>query len=157
MPESKAGTKPSKRSKRPVASKDTKETTIEEAGGEKTPSTTTIDPFAALAASLAAPASNQKPTTTSKTTKRPAKAASQATIPPLPEDPLQASLVMGCHKVYARQLQKRLDEFEVKFKAVLEAEGPTPAMSEAWKEALEAHEEVQETVKDWIERWTSGK
>lgn len=65
-------------------------------------------------------------------------------------------MVMSCHRVYARQLQRRLDEFEVKFKAMLEANGPAPAMSEAWEAVIEAGQEVQETVKDWVDKWASG-
>lgn len=134
--------------------KGTKNITSSEAGVDETPNltVTTTDPAPGPAASP----SNQKPKSTT-TRKRPATAASQRTIPPLLKAPLEAALIMACHKVYARLLQKRLDEFVVRFSALLEAEGPTPAMSEAWQEALEAHKEVQDTLKDWVDRWASSQ
>lgn len=63
---------------------------------------------------------------------------------------------MSVHRVYARELQRLLDQFEIQFRTLLETEGPKPAMEEAWEAVRETGDTIQVTVEEWVTKWSTG-
>jgi hypothetical protein len=68
-------------------------------------------------------------------------------IPELPTDPMEAASALSVHKVFARELQTRFQEFDMNFRASQQAHRATMTSAKA----------VQRAVNGWIEAWTSGR
>ena len=64
----------------------------------------------------------------------------------LPADMLEQSISMSIHSTHSRELEKRLDEFDAKFKAA----------KEAMEEALVAGQAVLDIVTAWKGAWMAN-
>ncbi|CAI7583997.1 unnamed protein product, partial [Penicillium palitans] len=96
-----------------------------------------------------------------KPTKRTRRA--ETTAPPdLSPDNLLAASTMSVHRVFARELQRNLQELERSMEAFNEAHRDSltapQALNEAHRETLAAGQAIQRTVESWIHTWAvSGR
>ena len=74
-------------------------------------------------------------------------AAGKAIIPHPPTGAMQGSIAMSVHSVFARELQRKLDNFEAKFRT-------SKAAHQAMQESAQS---VRDTVQAWVDAWTSGQ
>jgi hypothetical protein len=68
-------------------------------------------------------------------------------VPDLPTDPMDAASALSVHRVFARELQTRLQEFDMNLQASQQAHRATMSSAKAVKRAVDG----------WIEAWTSGR
>ncbi|KAJ5619942.1 hypothetical protein N7510_003926 [Penicillium lagena] len=67
-------------------------------------------------------------------------------LPDVPEDALEAASAMAVHKVFAKELQDKLGEFDMQVQASMQAH----------KSTLNAANSVRCTVDNWLEAWVKG-
>ncbi|KAJ5339685.1 hypothetical protein N7452_006413 [Penicillium brevicompactum] len=65
----------------------------------------------------------------------------------LPSDAMEAASALAVHRVFARELESRLQEYDVNFQASQQAHRATITSAKAVKRAVE----------NWIEAWSSGR
>ncbi|CAL5870564.1 uncharacterized protein PFLUO_LOCUS4803 [Penicillium psychrofluorescens] len=77
---------------------------------------------------------------------KPVVAPKPRTLPDLPEVALEAAGAIAVHKVFAKELQEKLGEFDMKIQASMQAH----------KATLNAATAVRRTVDNWLETWVNG-
>ncbi|KAJ5141791.1 uncharacterized protein N7443_006507 [Penicillium atrosanguineum] len=74
-------------------------------------------------------------------------AAGKTIIPKLPSGTIQGSIAMSVHSIFARELQRKLDNYEAKFQASVAAH----------QVMQESAQSVRDTVQAWVDAWASGQ
>ncbi|CAI7571526.1 unnamed protein product [Penicillium discolor] len=102
----------------------------------------------------------KKPTKRTRRAK-PTAPESPSGAPDLSPDNLHAASTMSVHRVWARELQSKLQELERAMQAFNEAHrdglAAPQALYEAHRETLAAAQAIQRTVDGWIQTWASGR